>query len=274
MRLMPDPLPTWKLTWKPTLAQASLQMLRPQRWHDGPRGDPSGGRRLTAALAVWAAGALCAVPAGAWAQAPAACEVQSLKGAAQWQQGARQGPVQLRMAVAVGMELRTARGARLKLRCTDDSVLVMAEQSRLLVEHFESASGQPRLASFLLKLGLLGQQVTPVPGGHWQVRTPSAVTAVRGTEFLVEVDARQTTQVHVLSGEVAVESRERPEGDAAASEPFSSKGVQARWRGEDGPGLLLQPGQGAVRCQAGRHCAPGARDAAAVQRLQQRLALD
>ncbi len=211
---------------------------------------------------------------GTEAGAASACEIQSLKGGAQWQQGTQQGAAQPGMAVAVGMELRTGKGARLRLRCQDGSVLVMAEQSRLVVEHFEAEAGQPRMASFLLKIGLLGQKVSPVAGGHWQVRTPSAVTAVRGTEFLVEVDGRQATQVHVLSGEVAVESREPPEGAAAASEPFSSKGVQAQARGEAGPGIVLQPGQGGVRCQQGRACAPAARDEAAVQRLRQRLDLD
>ena len=213
-------------------------------------------------------------PAGAADPSTAACEVRSLKGSAQWQQGTRQGAVQAGLVVPVGMELRTAKGARLRLHCADDSTLVMAEQSRLLVEHFEAVAGQPRMASFLLKLGLLGQKVTPVAGGHWQVRTPSAVTAVRGTEFLVEVDGRQSTQVHVLSGEVAVEPREPPDGSAAASEPFSSKGAQAQWRGEEGAGIVLQPGQGAVRCQQGRSCAQSRRDEAALQRLQQRLALD
>ncbi|WP_269629773.1 FecR family protein [Pelomonas sp. BJYL3] len=231
---------------------------------------PRAARAALALLALlgWAG------PAAATEPSLAACEVRSLKGSAQWQQGTRQGAVQAGLAVPVGMELRTAKGARLKLHCADDSVLVMAEQSRLLVEHFEAVAGQPRMASFLLKLGLLGQKVAPVAGGHWQVRTPSAVTAVRGTEFLVEVDGRQATQVHVLSGEVAVESREPPDGSAAASEPFSSKGVQAQWRGEAGPGIVLQPGQGGVRCQQGHSCAQGRRDEAALQRLQQRLALD
>lgn len=208
------------------------------------------------------------------ARAASSCEIQSLKGSAQWQQGTQQGAAQAGMAVPAGMELHTAKGARLRLHCPDGSVLVMAEQSRLQVEHFEAEPGQARMASFLLKIGLLGQKVTPVSGGHWQVRTPSAVTAVRGTEFLVEVDGRQGTQVHVLSGEVAVESREPPEGAAAASEPFSSKGVQAQSRGEAGPGIVLQPGQGGVRCQQGRACAQAVRDEAAVRRLQQRLALD
>lgn len=257
MSPMPDPL---------------LTSHRPVPAGQGPRGR----RRPHAALAALRACgvlAFCVLTGDAWAQAVSVCEVRSLKGAAQWQHGARQGSVQAGLAVPVGMELRTAKAARLRLQCGDGSVLVMAEQSRLLVEHFEVPAGQPRMASFLLKLGLLGQKVAPVTGGHWQVRTPSAVTAVRGTEFLVEVDARQTTQVHVLSGEVAVESREPPES-GAASEPFSSKGVQAQWRGEVGPGIVLQPGAGGVRCPQGRACSQSRRDDAAMQRLQQRLVLD
>lgn len=258
MSPMPDPL---------------LTSRQPVPVGQGPRGRRRSHAAL-AALVAYGVLAFCVLPGEAWAQAVSVCEVRSLKGAAQWQQGVRQGSVQAGMAVTVGMELRTAKAARLRLQCEDGSVLVMAEQSRLLVEHFEAQAGQPRMASFLLKLGLLGQKVAPVSGGHWQVRTPSAVTAVRGTEFLVEVDARQTTQVHVLSGEVAVESREPPESGAAASEPFSSKGVQAQWRGELGPGIVLQPGTGGVRCPQGRACSQSRRDDAAMQRLQQRLVLD
>ena len=241
---------------------------------DSPAGLPGALRISSAALGAVALQAVLAVLGVAQARAASDCEIQSLKGAAQWQQGTQQGVAQAGMAVPVGMELRTGKGARLRLRCPDGSVLVMAEQSQLQVEHFEAEAGQARLASFLLSLGLLGQKVAPAPGGHWQVRTPSAVTAVRGTEFLVEVDGRQATQVHVLSGEVAVEPREPAEGAAAASEPFSSKGVQALSRGEAGPGIVLLPGQGGVHCQQGRPCAAAARDDAGLRRLQRRLALD
>lgn len=41
-------------------------------------------------------------------------------------------------------------------------------------------------------------------GGGWSVRTPSAVTAVRGTEFTVEVAGDQATAVLMQSGQVDV----------------------------------------------------------------------
>jgi hypothetical protein len=106
----------------------------------------------------------------------------------------------------VGAELRTGAGGRVRLKFADGSVLVLADRSHMRIEAYSASGGRPREASLLLQMGVIGQRVQPVPGGSWQVRTPTAVTAVRGTEFFVEVGADDATSVHVASGEVAVES--------------------------------------------------------------------
>lgn len=111
-----------------------------------------------------------------------------------------------------GAELRTGAGGRVKLRFVDGSVLVLADNSQMRIDAFSASPGQPRQASIWLQLGLIGQKVTPSSGGSWQVRTPTAVTAVRGTEFFVEIAADQATAVHVKSGEVAVESTIKTRG--------------------------------------------------------------
>lgn len=139
----------------------------------------------------------------AWAQGtgPAIGEVLALKGEA-WSDGQALKPGDRLQA---GATLRTGQPGRLRLRFEDGSVLVLSDRSELRLERYEQPPGGARQASLWLQLGLIGQTVRPQAGGSWQVRTPSAVTAVRGTEFVVEVDSRQKTAVHVQSGEVAVE---------------------------------------------------------------------
>ena len=112
-----------------------------------------------------------------------------------------------------GAEIRTSPKGRLRLKCVDGSSVVLGDNSELKIAEFRpAAGGQPRAATLLLTLGVMGQKVAP--GGSWEVRTPSAVTAVRGTEFFVEVSAEQGTAVHVKEGEVGVEGVSRTRGIA------------------------------------------------------------
>ncbi|MBV8500202.1 MAG: FecR domain-containing protein [Paucibacter sp.] len=112
-----------------------------------------------------------------------------------------------------GAEVRTGVKGRLRLRCVDGSSLVLGDATQLKLSEFTpAANGQLRKASLWLELGVIGQKVTS--GGSWEVRTPSAVTAVRGTEFMVEVSGEQATAVHVKEGEVAVEAPSHTRGIA------------------------------------------------------------
>jgi hypothetical protein len=135
----------------------------------------------------------------AWAQG--VCSVAALAG--EVRSGARL--LALGDVLDAGAEIRTGDKSRVRLRCVDGSSLVLGDQSTLRLTRFTPASaGQPRAVSLWLELGVIGQKVSP--GGSWEVRTPSAVTAVRGTEFVVEVSQEQGTAVHVGQGQVAVES--------------------------------------------------------------------
>ena len=113
----------------------------------------------------------------------------------------------------VGASVVTGSKGRVRLRCVDGSSIVLGDATELRISEFRpAAGGQPRSAALLLTLGVMGQKVAP--GGSWEVRTPSAVTAVRGTEFFVEVSGEQGTAVHVAEGEVAVEAPPRTRGIA------------------------------------------------------------
>ncbi|MBB2484481.1 FecR domain-containing protein [Mitsuaria sp. WAJ17] len=158
---------------------------------------------------AWLVACACLGIAPAWAQGagPVIGEVLVLKGEA-WIDGQ---PLRPGDRLQAGATVRTGQPGRLRLRFEDGSVLVLSDATELRLERWLPSAGGARQASLWLSLGLIGQTVRPQAGGSWQVRTPSAVTAVRGTEFLVEVDAGHKTAVHVQAGAVAVD----PAGAAA-----------------------------------------------------------
>lgn len=180
-----------------------------------------------------------------------ACEVVAVSGEAQRADGRA---LAVGDRLDVGTTLRTGATGRIRLKFTDGSVLVLADKSQLRIEAFSAPANQPRAAEFLLEMGLVGQRVTPSAGGAWKVRTPTAVTAVRGTEFSVEVGDDRATAVHVKTGEVDVE----PAGP-------QTRGIKPR-----NP-VRLQPTLNGTQCDATQCTAAIAWAAQRVQRVEQRL---
>lgn len=192
---------------------------------------------------------------GTAAFAQQACEVVAVSGEAQRADGR---PLAVGDRLDVGTTLRTGAGGRVRLKFGDGSVLVLADKSQLRLEAYTAGAAQPRTAEFMLELGLIGQKVSPVVGGSWKVRTPTAVTAVRGTEFSVEVGDDRATAVHVKTGEVDVE----PAG-------AQTRGIRPRYP------VRLQQALNGTNCDAKECSAAAAWTADRVQRLDQRLgALD
>lgn len=185
------------------------------------------------------------------ALAQQACEVMAVSGEAQRADGKA---LAVGDKLEVGTVLRTGAGGRVRLKFGDGSVLVLADRSQLRIEAFSAPAGQSRTAEFLLETGLVGQRVTPSAGGHWKVRTPTAVTAVRGTEFSVEVGDDNATAVHVKTGEVDVE----PTGP-------QTRGIKPRYP------VRLQKTLNGTHCDASQCAAAMAWTADKVQRVEQRL---
>lgn len=207
---------------------------------------------------------------GGAALAEPVCEVAALTGEVQVQDAAGTRSLRAGERLEPGAELRTGAQARVRLRFVDGSTLVLADQSQLRIERFVQGPGQPREAALLLQLGLIGQQVRPAAGGSWRVRTPTAVTAVRGTEFSVEVGGDLATAVHVSSGTVAVEPLPT-ELDDAASAPYSSK-APALGKPRKARPVLLQAARNGTRCDAQGQCSEAAAwSVERVQQIQQRL---
>ncbi|MES2932842.1 MAG: FecR family protein [Pseudomonadota bacterium] len=154
--------------------------------------------------------ALFAVLCSSSFAAPVA-EVKSVKGEVNLMVAGKATPMVAGTKLERGAEIRTGNPGRAKLQFIDGSVLIVSDASSFKIEQFEmSSQGQRRAAQMALDVGLISQVVQPATDGSWTVRTPTAVTAVRGTEYLVEVGSDQVTAVHVKTGSVVVEPSPTP----------------------------------------------------------------
>ncbi len=107
--------------------------------------------------------------------------------------------------VHAGDELSTGPGAQLILAASDNSYMVVNENSRVIVEDFWSGNFKSIMNLMLGHVRFYIQKFGGRPNPY-SVRTPTALIAVRGTEFDVIVDEAQITEVRCLDGRVTVES--------------------------------------------------------------------
>ena len=125
-----------------------------------------------------------------------------------------------------------ARPVRKDLRCGDNLTVHVAPGShyRLIAK-----PGQPLPSAIQLDDGALLIEFQPSPQQKdFQILTPLAVAAVRGTKWAVEVSAARTSTL-VLGGAVAVTNRHLNqyvilrEGEGADITPMDTSMVQKRW---------------------------------------------
>jgi hypothetical protein len=112
-------------------------------------------------------------------------------------------------------------GGRLLLRLSDGSEVLVRSHTRLQLQ-------QPSLTdpSYLqLLLGRIRALINKRTGGTvpFELGTPSAVIAVRGTQFDVEVNRRNVTEVDVIDGLVEVSSRNPGAGSVLLEPGFSTR---------------------------------------------------
>jgi hypothetical protein len=119
-----------------------------------------------------------------------------------------------------GTILDTGSG-RLLLRLSDGSEVIVRAHTRLQVQ-------QPSLTDpsyFQLLLGRIRALINKRTGGAvpFELGTPSAVIAVRGTQFDVEVNPRNVTEVDVVDGLVEVYGRNATGGSVLLEPGFSTR---------------------------------------------------
>ncbi len=116
-------------------------------------------------------------------------------------------PLALKEAVHASDEIRTASDSRAELRWRDGTRMRLGPSSQLTIRKFsKNAANKARVSLFELTLGRVWVRVVQAmkPASRFEIETPTAVAAVRGTIFSVAVGTEGTTSVSVFDGKVQV----------------------------------------------------------------------
>lgn len=154
-------------------------------------------------------------------------------------------PLDAALAQAAGCTLTRAADGRQVFACPG-GVKVTAERGASFKLNDRNGDGSPDSASLSRKAILVDVDSASHAGG-FQVVTPQAIAAVRGTQWAVDV-AGGTTSVLVVRGRVAVR---RPAGGSVVLSPGegvdvtrgSAALVVRRWPGARAAALLARLGQ-------------------------------
>ena len=122
-------------------------------------------------------------------------------------------PVEPGLYLQSGDALRTGPDSNVTLEFGDGSRLLLQADSQLSMDTL-SAYGQTRVVDTHLSLqqGRVESQVTPRPasGPRYEIWTPAAASAVRGTHYRLGMDpATATARAEVLEGAVAFQGRRK-----------------------------------------------------------------
>lgn len=201
-----DPLPEWRYTLRPgdTLIGVSQRFLaRPAEW---PRvqqlnriADPY---RLVP-------GSSLRIPLAWLKQTPAPATVVAVSGSVRVTPSGEAGrALQAGESLHAGTRLEAAANSSATLRFADGSTLRVQPGAQLELDTVSVYAGGG-MADTRLRLQQgrveIGANPRRAPGSRLQVITPSAVAAVRGTQFRVGADARLTRQ-ETLEGEVVFDA--------------------------------------------------------------------
>ncbi len=148
-------------------------------------------------------------------------------GASAWQPARKGAPV------SEGDSLQTGKGAWCEVLFRDGTFIKLAENSETSADTLKSSAGERTFSfSFLKGKALwMAAKMKNAAASRFSVRTPSAVCAVRGTDFSMLVSTAGETTVGLFEGKVAlssgtVEKELLPGGEASAS--AGEIAVQAR----------------------------------------------
>lgn len=119
--------------------------------------------------------------------------VKTVKGDAWVSSSGQRVKAQPGTAIALGSQLKTAPGSTMGVTFKDDTVMSFGPDTELTVDEYLYAptQGQYKLGTRLGKgtLNYVSGIIAKVKPDAVSVRTPSGTIGVRGTQFLVKVDA-------------------------------------------------------------------------------------
>lgn len=143
--------------------------------------------------------------------------------------------------VPTGATVNTSDNSQIILAFTDGSTLVLGSNTKVVLtrmDYFPTTGASNN--DIQLEKGNVSSDVTKpkLMNNRYQLRTPSAITAVRGTELRLGVGEQQQTMTSVLSGQVDLSSQDHSQAIEAGF------GAVADLNGKPGaPEKLLPPPQ-------------------------------
>jgi hypothetical protein len=144
---------------------------------------------------------------------PGKGRIEEIKGTAEIKRAGmpRFAPASKHMSVNPGDEIRTGPNSEVVVTLETLAINGIGANSQFIIKHFEQ---EPETKAAKIKIDLPEGKLWSEVGrlktkdSKFEVETPTAVTGVRGTVFLVEVEkATADTTVSVLSGQVTVGSK-------------------------------------------------------------------
>ena len=204
---------------------------------------PARARHCVALALALAAAALpfAGTPRAACAQAdPPVARVTAIQGTATAERfGSRQRePLALESPLYRADTVHTAAASKVRILFDGDTAVTLGEMASLRITQIaDAARGGPETSRLAVLAGTVRFRVRPGPGrAPIETWSPTAVAAVRGTEYIVEVTAAGTA-VLVIDGAVAV-SNYRPDvrgtvllraGEGTSVPPDRPPGPATRW---------------------------------------------
>jgi hypothetical protein len=140
------------------------------------------------------------------AAAEPVASVVAVRGKATVERGSKKIDAQPKLGIELQDMVATAEGGRVKLLFIDDSVLTLAEKSRMSVDTFVHSRSDRGKSLFNL---LDGKMRAVVGKTKFEVKTPTVVAAARGTVILFDVgilNGQPFTRITCLEGIVDVRS--------------------------------------------------------------------
>jgi hypothetical protein len=121
---------------------------------------------------------------------------------------AKQSPLAAKAPVYLGDTIVSGAG-KAKISLNDGTVISVGENTRIRLSMYQSTSNSltTRLNIARGVLRLLVARITT--GGQFEIESETAIAAVRGTDWLMDVTA-DTTSVAIITGAVAVSSTAKP----------------------------------------------------------------
>ena len=121
-----------------------------------------------------------------------------------------------------GSTIETGPTAKMLLRLDDGSEVLLEAKSRLLLKRTSQQSATSLFQLFVGKLrAVVTKRYTGTPS--FQLGTPTAIVAVRGTRFYVEVNSNEVTEVDVEQGLVQVTSLKDKDDFVLVNPGFSTR---------------------------------------------------